>query len=93
MDDLSRRDFLKRGSIGVAAGAVAISSGAAIGNAVAANAKEHTTEGGAAEQTDEPIVAYVQRGAHGEVHLMVGEQEIVHRDKNLARQIIRAARP
>jgi hypothetical protein len=93
MDDLSRREFLKRGSAGVAIGAIAIGSGATIADAVAANAKEKPAAGGGAapaEATD-PIVAYVRKGAHGEVRLMVGDQEVVHRDADLARRIIRAA--
>jgi hypothetical protein len=92
MDDLSRREFLKRGSAGVALGAIAIGSGAAIGDAVAANAAERpATGGGAPAEAAEPIVAYVKKGAHGEVRLMVGDQEVVHRDADLARRIIRAA--
>jgi anaerobic selenocysteine-containing dehydrogenase len=92
MDDLSRRDFLKRGSAGVALGAIAIGSGATIADAVAANAKEKPASGGAAPaEASEPIVAYVKKGAHGEVRLMVGDQEVVHRDADLARRIIRAA--
>jgi anaerobic selenocysteine-containing dehydrogenase len=93
MDDLSRREFIKRSSAGVAVGALAIGSGATIANAVAANAAEMSTSGtnAASAETSEPIVAYVRKGAHGEVRLMVGEQEVVHRDADLARRIIRAA--
>jgi hypothetical protein len=91
MDDLTRRDFLKRGSVGVAVGAVAIGSGATIAEAVAANAAERPASGGAAADTSEPIVAYVRKGTHGEVRLLVGDQEVVHRDADLARRIIRAA--
>jgi hypothetical protein len=94
MDDLSRRDFLKRGSAGVAAGALVLGAGTSIGSAVAANASERETSGAASggpAEASEPIVAYVRRGAHGEVRLMVGEQELVQHDADLARRIIRAA--
>ena len=93
MDDLSRREFLKRGSIGVAAGAIAIGSGAVVADAVAANAAERTSSGVSTEpaEASEPIVAYVRKGAHGEVRLMVGDHEVVHKDADLARRIIRAA--
>jgi len=95
MDDLTRRDFLKRGSVGVAAGAMVLGAGPTLANAVAANAEERATASmkGADQPatTSEPIVAYVRRGVHGEVRLMVGEHEIVHHDTDLARRIIRAA--
>jgi anaerobic selenocysteine-containing dehydrogenase len=95
MDDLTRRDFLKRGSVGVAAGAIVLGAGSTLANAVAANAEERNASGTkGADQTattSEPIVAYVRRGAHGEVRLMVGELEVVQHDADLARRIIRAA--
>ena len=93
MDDLTRRDFLKRGSVGVAAGAIVLGAGSTLANAVAANAEERNPAGtkGASATTSEPIVAYVRRGARGEVRLLVGEHEVVQHDTDLARRIIRAA--
>jgi anaerobic selenocysteine-containing dehydrogenase len=92
MADLSRRDFIKRGSLGVAAGVAAagIGADAALAGRVARGAKEPATH--AATTADEPIVAYVRRGSRGEVSLMVGGSEIVRKDADLARRIIRASK-
>ena len=94
MDDLSRRDFLKKGSIGVAAGAVALQASGAITQAVSAKAAEHTARGAAAADaptTKDAVVAYVRPGSRGEVHLLVGDAEVVQHDTDLARRIIRAS--
>jgi anaerobic selenocysteine-containing dehydrogenase len=93
MSDLSRRDFIKRGSLGVAAGVAAagIGADAALAGRVARGAKEPGTHA-AATTADEPIVAYVRRGSRGEVSLMVGGSEIVRKDADLARRIIRASK-
>jgi anaerobic selenocysteine-containing dehydrogenase len=95
MDDLSRRDFLKKGSIGVAAGAVALQAGGAVTKAVSAQAAERTSRGAStdtpAPEAAEAIVAYVRPGSRGEVHLMVGDNEVVQHDRELASRIIRAS--
>jgi hypothetical protein len=93
MSDLSRREFLRKGSLGVAAGVVAAELATNVGIA-----KAVTTHGGEAassstdETATEPVVAYVKQGSRGEVRVMVGSREIVHRDAELARRILRAAR-
>jgi hypothetical protein len=91
MDDLSRREFLRKGSIGAVAGAVALSSGAAVSKVASAKAAEMPPTAEEATAA-EPIVAYVKQGARGEVRVMVGSQEVVHDDPELARRIIRASK-
>ena len=93
MADLSRRQFIGKGSIGVAAGVAALTLGPQGAIAEAATGAQRNAPVDRSEATaNEPIVAYVKQGARGEVRLMVGSQEIVHRDADLARRIIRASK-
>jgi anaerobic selenocysteine-containing dehydrogenase len=93
MDDLSRREFLRKGSVGAAAGAFAIGLGSeGLAKAATRSDAKATKVDPREATTDEPIVAYVKRGTHGEVHVMVGSREVVHKDADLARRIIRASK-
>jgi hypothetical protein len=93
MSDLSRREFLRKGSIGVAAGVVAaeLATNAGVAKAVTRHSEEAASSS-TDEAASEPVVAYVKQGSRGEVRVMVGSREIVHRDAELARRILRAAR-
>jgi len=91
---VSRRTFMKRSAV-AGAGAVALSgiggaSGAAA--AIASPKRAKAAEHGEVKPAEEPVVAYVRKGSSGEVRVMVGEREVVHRDRDLARRILRAAR-
>src|SRR5262249_15362973 len=89
MADLSRRQFIGKGSIGVAAGVAALTPGSQGADAEAGGDPRVAP----AEATpDEPGVAYAKRGAHGEVRVMVGSREVVQKDAELARRIIRASK-
>jgi nitrous oxide reductase len=93
MADLSRRQFIGKGSIGVAAGVAALTIGSQGAIAEAATRAEKDAPVDPSEATaDEPVVAYVKQGAHGEVRVMVGSREVVHKDAELARRIIRASK-
>jgi len=95
MADFSRREFLRKGSIGVAAGVAALGLGTEGGIARAATRATKTNDPPAEHGeaiTSEPIVAYVRRGASGEVTVMAGSREVVHMDPDLARRIIRASK-
>ena len=93
MADLSRRQFIGKGSIGVAAGVAALTLGPQGAIAETATGGQRNAPIDRSKATaDEPIVAYVKQGARGEVRLMVGSREIVHRDADLARRIIRASK-
>ena len=93
MDDVSRREFLRKGSIGAAAGAFAIGMGAEGVAKAATRSDAKAAPADAREVTsDEPIVAYVKQGTRGEVHVMVGSREVVRKDADLAKRIIRASK-
>jgi hypothetical protein len=81
MSDTSRRKFLAVAGAGVAAGTVAATTGTAM-------AGETRRERGAAQ---EGVVAYVQDHRSSELRLMVGEREIVVRDRDLVNRILNAA--
>ena len=82
MSDTSRRRF-----IGVA-GAGAAAAGATVLVPSAASAAQTRLHGKAATS---PIVAYVADGTSDEVTLMVGEQEVVVHDRDLANRLRNAA--
>ena len=93
MEELSRRSFLRKGSAGVAAGALAA---AGLANAASAAERHTPAETDAADASTgstshEPIVAYVRDAAEAEVRILVGEREVVHRDPALVRRIVRAS--
>ena len=91
MTEISRRTFLTR-SAAVAAGAAAVAAAGIPEVARASTSASPATEAdGAADSTGDAVVAYVRAGS-GEVTLMVGEHEVVARDRDLARRIRRAAR-
>jgi nitrous oxide reductase len=98
MSDLSRRDFLRKSSIGVAAGAAAAGGLLGAGKAAAATKAGAAGADGVQDSAADPgpasddVVVHVRKGEGTEVHLMVGEREIVSRDPQLAKRIIRASK-
>ena len=98
MSDLSRRVFLKRGSLAVAAtGAVAAVPGlpmllsATEGDAPAASNAAGSAAGETTGLTD-TLVAHVKDLQTGEISLFLGEREVTYVDANLARFLHQAAR-
>jgi hypothetical protein len=89
MTDLSRRAFLRK-SAGVAAGAAAVAATGLPEVARAAGAPQEPDASGA-DLSGDAVVAYVRADAR-EVTLMVGEREVVAKDRDLVRRIRRAAR-
>jgi hypothetical protein len=97
--DLSRRSFIKRGSLGVAAvGLVStvpglpglISQMTSDGPAVDDAAADAT--GADAAAVTEPLVVQVRDVQSGEMSLYLGEREITYRDPLLASRILHATR-
>jgi hypothetical protein len=80
MYDTSRRHFI--GATGAGAAAVAIAP-------VTAYAKDRATRSGTA--ANEPVVAYVGDADSDKLTLMVGEREVVVRDRDLVTRILNAA--
>lgn len=95
---VSRRVFLRTGTIGAAAagliGAVPGLSGLLAG----ASADAPTITGVASDaetvtpELSGPIVAHVTDAGAGDVSLYVGEREVAYRDPVLVRHLLRAAR-
>ena len=83
MSETSRRNLLAVGGAGLAAGAVGLTVGPA-----QARTAEVRRSGGSARES---VVAYVEDHRSSEVHLMVGEREIVVHDRDLATRILNAA--
>jgi len=96
MSEFSRRAFLTRGSIAVAAAGVVTSipnltSALAAGSAEAPAAEAAVAEGGAATMS-EPLIAHVRDLASGEIGLFSGEREVVFHDPTLATRLFNASR-
>ncbi len=85
MSDSSRRNFLKSASIGAAAiGAAVVVPTSVIGSADAAPPSRGPAHAG-------PFLVWVNNAQAGEISVLVGETEIVHRDAKLARQLAQIA--
>jgi len=98
MAGVSRRTFLGRGSMAVAAAGVLSSVpglsgllGAAETEAPAADASVVGADGTAASLT-EPLVAHVRDLSTGEISVFNGTREVILRDPQLANRLLRAAR-
>ena len=87
MSEVTRRTFIKQ----VSAGAAGVAAVGALG-IPSAGAAPRAAEGPAAEDGAEPVMAFVRDRTRGEVTLLVGHREIVHRDPELVRRLLRAAR-
>ena len=93
MDKLTRRDFLQKSSIGVVAGATMIGALASeIQPAEAATRPTAASTDSKRAASSEPLVAYVRDGRRGEVAIMVGDREVVRRDRELVRRLQHAAK-
>ena len=87
MAELSRRTLLKTGSLGLLAGAAALSGIDRLASVPAL----------AGEKTDlsavgDDVVAHVRNASTGEVAVMVGEREVVAHDPKLVARLLAAAR-
>jgi len=91
MSEVTRRTFIKQ----VSAGAAGVAAVGALGMPAAEatdRAANRAVEGPAAERGTEPVMAFVRDRKRGEVTVLVGHREIVHRDPELVRRLLRAAR-
>jgi hypothetical protein len=92
---LSRRMFLKRGSMAVALAGVATSMPLLSEVASGPGASEAATTASEASegfQMSEAVVAHVRDLGSGDIHLFVGERQIVLNDPSLARALVQATR-
>ena len=91
MSEVSRRTFIKRSAAG-AAGVAAIGALGAGPAAAATRLGAHAdADTDTAATSEDAVVAYVRPGTR-EVRVMKGEQEVVHRDPDLVRRLLRAAK-
>jgi len=100
---VSRRVFIRNGSLGAAAVAFVgsipglsglVAGGAADSQAVpaAVGDAEGATAGGVVGEVGSPVVAHITDAASGDVSVYVGERQIVTRDPNLVAHLLRIAR-
>lgn len=89
MSKLTRKGFLGKTTVGAAA----------IGAMVVAPGISHVTEADAApelklrpEELTSPLVAHVRDFRTGEVAVMVGTREVVYRDPQFVKRLLKAAR-
>jgi TRAP-type mannitol/chloroaromatic compound transport system substrate-binding protein len=88
MNNLTRRTFMTRGSVGVAfAAAIAAAPGAA--TVLRQSTPSATWTLPAA--FDEPLIAHIRDLNTGEIVLLVGTREVVHKDVELAGRLYAAA--
>jgi hypothetical protein len=99
---VSRRVFIRTGSLGAAAvafvGSVPGLSGLVTGVTsdsqqlpAAAGEVDGVAASGVASAVDGPVIAHVTDAASGDVSIYVGEREIVTRDPTLVAHLLRAA--
>ncbi len=99
LGDLSRRAFLRRGTVGAAAAGVLASVPGLSGLLSTGSSEVPAVEGDLAGTESgvgtlsEPLVAHVKDLGTGEISLFRGAQEIVVRDPALARRLLAATRP
>lgn len=100
LGELSRRAFLRRGTIGAAAVGVLGSVPGLSGLLTAGSSEVPEVGAGAAAETEAeagslsgPLIAHVKDLQTGEMSLFRGTQEIVVRDPDLARRLVAATRP
>jgi hypothetical protein len=92
---LSRRMFLQRGSMAVAMAGVATSMPLLSEVATGPGASEAATTASEAPegfQMTEALVAHVRDVGSGDIHLFVGERQIMLKDPALARALFHATR-
>jgi anaerobic selenocysteine-containing dehydrogenase len=91
MSEVSRRSFIKRSAAGVAGAAAIGALGTGPASAASRLASHTGADADAVATSDDAVVAYVRPGTR-EVRVMKGEQEVVHRDADLVRRLLRAAK-
>lgn len=96
--DRSRRRFLQQGTLGAVAVGAAFTPGLMSGVASAQPpVRSAVHPAGAARPEvvaalpEQPFIAYVKDHRSGEIVVMVGEQEVVYRDAELASRLARIA--
>ncbi|MFF0268218.1 twin-arginine translocation signal domain-containing protein [Kribbella sp. NPDC004536] len=87
MGDSTRRGFLAMAGMGAAAVGVGAAAPGAASAAPAGDAGAAVGQGAAG-----PLVAYVRDVRRNEISVMVGEHEVVLRDRDLVNRLVHASR-
>jgi hypothetical protein len=88
MAELTRRSFLTHASIGVAGGALAGGLTSLPGLSEIPLLAAPIPAAGA---TEPDLIAHVRDVSTGEISIMVGTREVIHRDRSLAMRLMEAA--
>ena len=92
MDAVTRRSFLRRGTVG----ALGVAGVAAMPGVAGAVVKADQHEAGLTpeeiEILNQPVLVQIRDAASGEVELLVADQSVVFTDKRLVAKVLRAAR-
>jgi hypothetical protein len=90
MTELTRRGFLTQTSIGIAAGALAAGGAATLPRLLTAQQGAEPVAAGLAAAPQQ-LIAHVRDLSTGEISVMAGTREVIHRDRELASRLMRAA--
>ncbi|QMU69378.1 twin-arginine translocation signal domain-containing protein [Streptacidiphilus sp. P02-A3a] len=93
MSENSRRSFIRHATLGTAALGATVLVPAALGQEASARTRTAATQGAVQQGAMHhgPLMAYVKNANTGEIAVMVGEREVLHRDPQLAAQLGRIA--
>ncbi len=94
MSELTRRAFLKQSGVTAAAAGAAVAvpkglMGRSQPERQKRPARQTTSAAGAERQAERRLVVHVPDTGKSELHLMVGEREVVLRDRELVSRLVR----
>jgi hypothetical protein len=94
MSDITRRTFLKQsGATAAAAGAlVAVPKGISKTSERTASARRATTSSTKAKSASKHMIVHVPDSGRSELRIMVGEREVVVKDRELVSRLVAATR-
>jgi len=91
MSENSRRSFIRHATLGTAALGATVLVPASLGQEASARTRTQPAAAPAGAVHQGPLMAYVKNPSTGEIAVMVGEREVLHRDPQLAAQLGRIA--
>lgn len=89
---LTRRGFLTRASVGAVAGVLGGTMAVGVSRLGETVGIRGMFAGGGHPGPAEPLIAHVRDFSTGEIGLMIGTREVIYRDPDLARHLLRTAR-
>ncbi len=92
MAQLSRRAFIQKTSVGLAAAAAVTAVPLIGGTRRSSSPRKGTRSQSALPNSSSGLVAHITDRKTGEIHIYLGEQEIIHHDRALVSQLLSAAK-